>query len=272
VDLLLSSPAFLLLVLLLTLAEALWRKHIARRTYDTGAALASLGVAAGNFVLKPITGAAITAVFLVMHEATPLKLAASDWRVWIAGFVAVEFVYYWFHRWSHAVRWLWASHAVHHSATEMVLPAAIRLGWTSIISGGWLLFVPLVALGLPPVVVAGLLAFNLAYQFLLHTEAVGKLGPLEWVLNTPSHHRVHHAANPAYLDRNFGGVVIVFDRLFGTFAEERAEDPPRYGLVHAMTSRNPFTIALHEWSCMARDVRQARNANARWRALFGRPV
>lgn len=269
---LIRSPEFLSIVAVFVIGEALWRTSIAGRTYDVAGAAASFGVAVGNLVFKPLNGAIVGGAFLGVYAATPMRLPLDDWRVWLACFVAVEFVYYWFHRWSHLVRWLWTSHAVHHTANEMTFPAAIRLGWTGAFSGGWILFTPLVALGFHPVMVSALIAGNLAYQFFLHTEAVGRLGPLEWVLNTPSHHRVHHASNPAYIDRNFGGVVIVFDRMFGTYAEERSGEPLRYGLVHPVTSRNPVTIALHEWGRMVRDVAAARDAAAVWRALFGRPA
>jgi sterol desaturase/sphingolipid hydroxylase (fatty acid hydroxylase superfamily) len=265
------SPVFLAVVLLLVIAEAVWRRWVARRGYDFGAAAASIGVAAGNILLKPVSAAVTTLVMVGLEPYAVWRLPADDWRTWVAGFVAVEFVYYWFHRWSHTIRWLWASHAVHHSANEFTLPAAVRLGWTNLLSGGWLLFAPLVLVGFPPLMIAALLAANLSYQFLLHTELVGRLGPLEWVLNTPSHHRVHHASNGRYLDRNFGGVVIVWDRLFGTFADEVAEEPVRYGLTKPVASRNPFVIALHEWGNMGRDILKARSWKDRARAAFGRP-
>lgn len=267
---LLRDPWFLAMVVLLVAAEALWRKA-GRRGYDVRGAAASFGVAAGNALTRPLNVAVIGAGFAALASLTPFALPMDDWRVWVIGFFAVEFCYYWFHRWSHLVRWLWASHAVHHSAQEMSFPMAVRLGWTGAVSGGWLAFAPLILLGFPPAMVAALLAANLAYQFVLHTEAVGKLGPLEWIFNTPSHHRVHHACNEPYLDKNFGGVLIVFDRLFGTFAEERAEAPARYGLTTGFQSHNPIHIAFHEWIALAQDVRRARSLRGEWRAAFGRP-
>lgn len=267
----LRSPLFLMIVVVLVLAEWLWRTRVADKGYDAGAAAASFGVAFGQALLKPITGAITAFVFVSIEQVALWRLPMDHWVTWAIGFIAVEFVYYWFHRWSHTVRWLWASHAVHHSAAEFTLPAAIRLGWTGILSGGWLLFAPLVFLGLPALVVAILLAANLAYQFFLHTEAVGRLGPLELVLNTPAHHRVHHASNPEYIDKNFGGVVIVFDRLFGTFACAQDGAHLRYGLVHELKSRNPIVIALHEWVRMAGDVRRARSLRRVGEILFGPP-
>ncbi len=264
------SPWIIALVLSFVVVEALWRMR-SGRGYDFGATFASFGVAGVNFLIKPISAAVMSFVFMGVWSIAPLHLPLDDWRVWAVAFVLVEFVYYWFHRWSHTVRWLWASHSVHHSATELTLPAAIRLGWTNLISGGWLLFTPLILLGFHPVMIAALLAANLLYQFFLHTEAVRTLGPLEWVLNTPAHHRVHHASNAAYLDKNFGGVAIVWDRLFGSFAKEQADEKPRYGLLHGLQSKNPITIALHEWGRLAQDLFAARSLKQVWIAALGRP-
>ena len=186
-------------------------------------------------------------------------------------FIGQEFCYYWFHRASHRVRWLWASHAVHHSPNELNLSAAYRFGWTGRLAGSSLFFVPLVWLGFPPVTVFATLNLNLLYQFWLHTTWIPKLGPLEYVLNTPSHHRVHHASNPEYLDRNYGGVLIVFDRLFGTLVVERDDVPCRYGLVHPLHSRNPIRIAFHEWAALVRDLWRAKGWRVRYDALFGPP-
>ncbi|MBN9548265.1 MAG: sterol desaturase family protein, partial [Alphaproteobacteria bacterium] len=186
-------------------------------------------------------------------------------------FLATEFVYYWHHRASHRIRWMWATHAVHHSATRLNLTAAIRLGWTGNISGNFLFFVPLAWLGFHPVAIVAVLGVNLLYQFFIHTELAPRLGPLEWVLNTPAHHRVHHASNRACLDRNYGGVLIVFDRLFGTFAEAPDDEELRYGLVGGTRTLNPVRIALGEWAAMFRDVRRASSPAAMWRALFAPP-
>lgn len=267
---LLREPWFIATVIVFVIVEAVWRAR-KRGGYDAAGAAASFGVAAGNLLLRPLNAVVIGAVFLSIEAATPLRLPMDDWRVWVLGFFAVEFAYYWHHRWSHLVRWVWCTHAVHHSAQEMTFPAAIRLSWTGALSGGWLVFAPLVVLGFSPLMIAALLSANLAFQFFLHTEAVGKLGPLEWVFNTPSHHRVHHACNGDYLDKNFGGVLIIFDRMFGTFAEERADMPLRYGLTTGFNARNPVWIVLHEWAAMVSDARQARSLQALWRALFGRP-
>lgn len=264
------SPAWLAAMLALVLAEAGWR--LARgRGYDGRAALTTIGLAAGNIPFAALNVLVISAVFGVAARLAPLHWPIEDWRTWAAGFVAVEFAYYWFHRASHRVRWLWASHSVHHSAEQMTLLASFRLGWTNLFSAGWVFYVPLILLGFPPLVVVALLAFDLRYQFFLHTEAVGRLGPIEWVFNTPAHHRLHHASNDAYIDRNYGGVLIVFDRMFGTLATERPGEPIRYGLAHRAPTANPIRIAFREWGAMAADARRARSMGALARALFAPP-
>ncbi|RDU97253.1 sterol desaturase family protein [Trinickia dinghuensis] len=174
-------------------------------------------------------------------------------------FVGQEFCYYWYHRASHRIRFFWATHAVHHSPNQLTLSSAYRLGWTAKLTGSAVFFTPLVWLGVRPEVVLAVLSLNLLYQFWLHTTWVPKLGWLEYVINTPSSHRVHHASNTAYLDANFGGVLIVFDRLFGTYVEERKEEPCRYGLTTPMTSANPLVVELSQWVYIARDLKSARS-------------
>jgi sterol desaturase/sphingolipid hydroxylase (fatty acid hydroxylase superfamily) len=264
------SPAWLAAMLVLVLAEAGWR--LARgRGYDGRAALTTLCLVAGNIPFAAFNVLIISAVFGLATQIAPVHWPIGDWRTWATGFVAVEFAYYWFHRANHRVRWLWASHSVHHSAEQMTLLASLRLGWTNLFSAGWAFYVPLILLGFPPLVVVALLAFDLRYQFFLHTEAVGKLGPIEWIFNTPAHHRLHHASNNAYIDRNYGGVLIVFDRMFGTLATERPDEPIRYGLAHRTPTANPIRIAFREWGAMLADARRARSLRALGRALFAPP-
>jgi sterol desaturase/sphingolipid hydroxylase (fatty acid hydroxylase superfamily) len=268
----LGAPHGLLAVMILTVvAEIIWRIWFARKSYDTRETAATLGVAGGNLLFGIITSLALASIFAFAARFAPFHFALTDWRSWAAGFIAVEFAYYWFHRLSHRMRWLWASHAVHHTPQQMTFLSAIRLGWTNLLSGGWIVYLPLALIGFDPRLIFALLAIDLHYQFFLHTEAVGKLGPLEWVMNTPAHHRVHHGANAPYLDRNYGGMLIVFDRMFGTFAAERADLPIRYGLAHPPASRNPVTLALGEWGHLLRDLRRAPSIAKALRIAAGPP-
>ncbi|WCM27409.1 sterol desaturase family protein [Sphingomonas sp. QA11] len=167
--------------------------------------------------------------------------------------------------------WCWATHSVHHSAEQMTLLASLRLGWTSLFSAGWLIYIPLVLLGLPPFVLVTLLMLNLRYQFFLHTEAVGRRGPLEWIFNTPAHHRLHHASNNAYIDRNYWGVLILFDRLFGTLAIERLDVAICYGLSQRRPAQNRVRLAFREWVGIFAEVFAVRTAGGIARALFSPP-
>lgn len=264
------SPLWLVLMLALVLVELVWRVR-SERGYDGNTALTTLGLVAGNVPAAALNAVVLGAVYGAVWALAPIHLPLDDWRTWVAGFVAVEFAYYWFHRLSHRVRWLWATHAVHHSAEQMTLLSSLRLGWTNLVSGGWLCYVPLVCVGFDPRLVIGLLALDLRYQFFLHTEARISFGPLEWLLNTPSHHRVHHGSNAPYLDRNYGGVVIVFDRLFGTFAAERPDEPIRYGLVGRAAESNPIKLSVREWRAIARDVLAATNLREALHAMFAPP-
>ncbi len=251
--------------------EIIWYVFVQKRAYPWREMAASAGVFILRIPAKFLSAlvAAPVAFFVWSHRLATVPLDTS-WGLALL-FVGEEFAYYWMHRAGHEIRWLWASHMAHHTPEQIHLASAFRLGATEILSGNWLFFLPLYLLGLNPVAVGATLALNLFYQFWLHTDLVGRLGPLEWVFNTPSHHRVHHASNAEYLDRNFGGVLIIWDRLFGTFAEERPETRIIYGLTRPIGSRNPLKIIFGEWIAMVRDVAQARTWRQRLAQIFGRP-
>ncbi len=268
--LLTRSPAWLAVVLGLVLVEVVWRLR-SGRGYDRRNALTTLGLAAGNIPAALLNGILIGGVFAFAWKIAPFHFPLDDWRTWAAGFVSVEFAYYWFHRASHRVRWLWATHAVHHSPEQMTLLSSLRLGWTNLLSAGWIFYVPLVLAGFAPKLVVLLLALDLRYQFFLHTEAKLRLGPLEWLLNTPSHHRAHHGRNEAYLDCNYGGVVIAFDRMFGTFRPERTDEPVEFGLKEREPEGNPVRLAFREWRLLLREMGQAYGVRHAIRIAFSPP-
>jgi sterol desaturase/sphingolipid hydroxylase (fatty acid hydroxylase superfamily) len=254
--------------------EAAVLAFAAKQKYDWRASLASLAdMLVREFAINRLLGYSLVAPLIVLawqHRLTTMPLGTVPAIAIL--FVGQEFCYYWFHRASHRIRWFWASHAVHHSPNDLNLAAAYRFGWTGRITGATLFYVPLIWLGFPPGAVFATLAINLLYQFMLHATWIPKLGRwYELVFNTPSHHRVHHASNEAYLDANYGGVLIVFDRLFGTFVEERADLPCRYGLTKPIHSYNPLYIAFHEWIAMARDVWNAKSWRERLLRVFGPP-
>ncbi|MGH9916657.1 MAG: sterol desaturase family protein, partial [Pyrinomonadaceae bacterium] len=177
------------------------------------------------------------------------------WWVFIVAFVFDDLRYYCYHRIAHRVRWVWAEHVNHHSSQHYNLSTALRQSWTGQITGMFILQVPMVLLGFHPAVIAFVYGFNLVYQFWIHTEAIGKMWrPFEFIFNTPSHHRVHHATNPRYLDANYAGTLIIWDRMFGTFVAELDEDVPRYGIVKNIGTFNPIRVAFHEWMGMLKDT------------------
>jgi len=261
----------LLFVLVAATLEGLVRSFVLRLPYDWRAYAASLGDALGRRAVDAL-GLSIAAPVLAWAYAHRVQtIALSTPLAFVLLFVGQEFFYYGYHRAAHRVRWFWATHAVHHSPNELTLAAAVRLGWTGKLTGTALFFAPLVWLGFPPLAVLATLSANLLYQFWLHAPWMPRLGVLEWVLNTPTHHKVHHASNPEYLDCNYGGVLIVFDRLFGTFVDLRDDVPPRYGLTTPLTSHNPVRIALHGWVALGRDLLAARGWRERLTVVFGPP-
>lgn len=187
---------------------------------------------------------------------------------WVAVFLLDDFAYYWMHRTSHVVNLLWAGHVVHHSSEEFNLTVALR---QSSLHGlmSWVFYMPLALLGVPVTMWLICHALNLVYQFWVHTREINRLGPLELVLNTPSHHRVHHGVNPEYQDRNYAGVLIIWDRMFGTFEPEVA--PPVYGLTKPLVSWNPVWANVHVFGEIAAKLRAAGTWGERWRAVFGHP-
>lgn len=183
-------------------------------------------------------------------------------------FVGLEFCYYWWHRASHRVRWFWCAHVVHHSSERMNFSTAMRQNATNIFNLGWLFYVPLAWLGFHPVWIGVAYALSLVYQFFIHTTLVGKLHPLiEFVFNTPSHHRAHHGRNDPYLDKNYGGITILFDRLFGTFVEERDDSPVEYGIVRQIHTTSLVESTLHEYRNLFRDMRKTSD----WRQRIRQP-
>jgi sterol desaturase/sphingolipid hydroxylase (fatty acid hydroxylase superfamily) len=183
-------------------------------------------------------------------------------------FFADDFSYYWFHRTSHECRFFWASHVVHHSSQHYNLSTALRQTWT----GGFFSFVFWLWMpfaGFQPIMIFTMQAISLLYQFWIHTEFVSRLGAIELVMNTPSHHRVHHATNPQYIDRNHAGILIIWDRMFGSFEPEKQRC--NYGLTTNINTFNPLRIAFHEWIAIGHDVRTARSWREGLVAVFGNP-
>jgi sterol desaturase/sphingolipid hydroxylase (fatty acid hydroxylase superfamily) len=261
-----AVPMFAVLIV----AEMLRARKSDTVSYEAKDATASLMMGFGNTIARLLTGGISVAATLWVAQFAIFDIGYF-WWAFVLCFFLEDLSYYWFHRISHECRWFWASHVVHHSSQHYNLSTALRQTWTGSVGGSFLFWLPLALIGFPPPMVAFFSALSLIYQFWIHTEAINRLGPLEWVLNTPSHHRVHHATNPRYLDANYAGVLIIWDRMFGSFVEERDDEKPVYGIVANLTSFNPFRIAMHEWVGMGRDFVTARNWRERMAFLFGRP-
>ena len=263
----LATPGFVLLVAMEMIAVRLG----ARGRYDWRDSASSLLLGLGSQVAGLLFGAWIVATYGLAWHVRLFDIPVAWWSG-ILCFVLDDLAYYWFHRTAHRVRWFWAGHVTHHSSRHYNLTTALRQTWTGFIALSFIFRVPLLLIGFPVELVLFCAGLNLVYQFWIHTEVVGRLPrALEAVLNTPSHHRVHHGSNPRYLDRNFAGVFIVWDRLFGSFEPEDDAEPVRYGLVHDLTGHNLLTAAFHEWRAIAVEMWSAGSWRERRGILFGPP-
>jgi sterol desaturase/sphingolipid hydroxylase (fatty acid hydroxylase superfamily) len=255
----------------IVLEAVLGARGIVRAHYEWKDTLASLSMRAGNVVVNiAMTGIMYGGLqWAYEHRVFSFEMSALAWGLL---FILDDFTYYWFHRISHECRFWWAAHVNHHSSREYNLSTAARQSWTGIVVGTWMPWMPLAFLGFTPAAILLMQSINLFYQFWLHTEAVDRLPKwFEAIFNTPSHHRVHHASNPRYLDRNYAGVLMIWDRWFGTFEAETPLDPPNYGILHNIDSYNPIIIAFHEWRAMAGDLIKAKSLRARIGHIFGVP-
>ena len=257
----LAAPLFILSVIWEWWAVKTGR---ARGRYETKDAFASMAMGTGNVVVGTLTG---FATLWMMMLVWPYRLATIPFAWWSAliAFVLYDFTYYWKHRFAHRIRWFWMEHVTHHSSTHYNLTTALRQPWFGPFTGLILVGTPMVFIGFHPFVIFFVGGLNLIYQYWIHTEAIDRMPRwFEAVFNTPSHHRVHHATNPRYLDSNYAGVFITWDRMFGTFVPEMGADKPVYGIVKPVGSYNPFVIAFHELGGLLRDCARDGLRPDRW--------
>ena len=247
------------------LRDLIRRQETGRRLLETLASISTqIPYLAGELLFATAT---VIAYFTLYELVTPLQIPVTVFTL-VLVLVAADFVYYWEHRLAHQVRLLWLSHAVHHSARYLNTAVALRFGF---LESPWaaLMHLPLILVGFHPLAVLGAQVAVLVYQTWIHTEVIGRLGPLDRILNTPSNHRVHHGCDPKYLDKNYGGILIVWDRLFGTYQAE--EERPRYGLARDFDSVNPLKVWFSEYPALVRDLASARNLAEVRGYLFRRP-
>jgi sterol desaturase/sphingolipid hydroxylase (fatty acid hydroxylase superfamily) len=226
----------------------------AKGQYERRDAMTSLLMGVGNVATGIIYAVVLIAMMQWAYSYRIFDPGITWWSA-VLCFVLDDFRRYVYHAGLHRIRWWWADHVNHHSSQHFNFTTALRQPWTTIFTGSFLLYLPLAWLGFHPLLILFVGGINLTYQFFVHTETVGKLWkPIEFVLNTPSHHRVHHSNNPRYLDANYAAVLIIWDRIFGTFVEEREEDVPKYGLVQNIGTFNLFFVAFHEWISIFKDM------------------
>ena len=263
----LATPVFLLLIA----AEFTLGRLRGRDTYRLADALASIGLGVMSQLVGVFSKLLMVGIYVAAFEAlAPWRLPTSAPWVWVAGLLLYDFCYYWHHRAGHRVALLWAAHAVHHQSEDYNLSTALRQtssGWI----GGWVFYLPMALLGFPPLVFGVVALVDLLYQYWVHTQLVGKLGWFDRWFCSPSNHRVHHAVNDRYVDRNYGGILIVWDRLFGSFEEERDAEPCVYGTRSPLRSWNPLWANLQVYADLARDSWHARAWGDKLRLWFKPP-
>ncbi len=262
-----AIPAFILLILV----EMLVARVKDRSRFEARDTLTSLGLGLGSTVAGLLTAGVIIGMAQWAYQYRLFDIGFI-WWAWPLCFLLDDLAYYAFHRSAHRVRWFWAAHVIHHSSQHYNLTTALRQTWTGFISLTFLFRLPLFFIGFPVEMVLFVGGLNLIYQFWIHTEAIGRMPRwFEAVMNTPSHHRVHHATNPQYLDSNYAGVFIIWDRMFGTFVPERDDEKIHYGIVKNLGSFNIIWAAFHEWVGIAKDVWHAPTLGAKWNYMVKPP-
>ena len=222
--------------------------------YDVKDAATSMTLGLGSVFAGILTGSVAVAAGFWVYQYRVFEVPLT-WWAWVLVFFVDDFFYYVFHRGAHRIRWVWAAHVNHHSSQHYNLSTALRQPWTSTFALTWVFGLPMYFLGFHPAMVAFAGGINLLYQYWIHTEAINKMPRwFEAVMNTPSHHRVHHATNPRYLDKNYAGIFIIWDKIFGTFEAERDDEQIKYGIIKNLENYNIVWAVFHEWVGIAKDL------------------
>ena len=258
------------IVMAMIFAELLisnWQNNKYYKKEDT---LCTIGLLAGNIIVAFSIKGLILAFHFYLYQFKAFDLASilPLWAMWVLTFIMIDFVFYIYHRMSHRVRFLWAIHLSHHSSEEMNFAVSFRQAWFGPISKiPFFMVLPL--LGFDPTIIAVAGVMSTLWGIVGHTQIVGKLGFVEWVFNTPSHHRVHHGSNKQYIDKNYGNLLIIWDRMFGTFEPE--EEPVRFGLVNNVNTYNPTKITFMAWASMINDIKNKNNFGERLNTFIEPP-
>ena len=258
------------IVLLLIAAEVIYSTVNGLGLYKFRDTLAGLGLLIGNFMIGLLTKSSIFFLYIYLYQFKFITVneLLPTWAVWIVTFVMIDFVYYWYHRFSHRVRFMWAVHMNHHSSEEMNFTVSLRQAWFGPITKvPFFIVMPLI--GFDPIITAVAGVASTLWGVIGHTQWIRRLGVLEYILVTPSSHRVHHGSNECYIDKNYGNLLIVWDRLFGTFAEEI--EPVRFGIRENVKTFNPIKITFMFWQQMVSDFKNSKNQKERLLSFFGKP-
>ena len=258
------------IVLAMIFAEVLISNWQNRKYYKREDTYCTVGLLAGNIVMAFAIKGLVLAFHFYLYQFRVFDFANTIplWVMWILTFIMIDLVFYVYHRMSHRIRFLWAIHLSHHSSEEMNFAVSFRQAWFGPISK-IPFFMTLPLLGFDPTIIAVAGVISTLWGIVGHTQIVDKLGPLEWVFNTPSHHRVHHGSNKQYIDKNYGNLLIIWDRMFGTFEPE--EEPVTFGLVNNVNTFNPAKITFMAWSSMIEDIKNKNDFSEMLKAIFGPP-
>jgi len=258
------------IVLAMIFAEALISNWQNRKYYKREDTYCTVGLLAGNIVMAFAIKGLVLVFHFYLYQFRVFDFANTIpfWVMWILTFIMIDLVFYVYHRMSHRIRFLWAIHLSHHSSEEMNFAVSFRQAWFGPISK-IPFFMTLPLLGFDPTIIAVAGVISTLWGIVGHTQIVDKLGPLEWVFNTPSHHRVHHGSNKQYIDKNYGNLLIIWDRMFGTFEPE--EEPVTFGLVNNVNTFNPAKITFMAWSSMIEDIKNKNDFSEMLNAIFGPP-
>ena len=259
------------IVLAMIFFEILVSNFQNQKFYKRSDTLCTIGLLLGNIIVAFAIKGTVLAfhIYLYQFRAFDFVNQIPIWALWIITFISIDLVFYIYHRMSHRIRFLWAIHLSHHSSEEMNFAVSFRQAWFGPISK-IPFFIVLPLLGFDPTIVAVAGVISTLWGIVGHTQVIGKLGPLEWIFNTPSHHRVHHGSNKQYIDKNYGNLLIIWDRMFGTFEPE--EEEVKFGLVNNVNTFNPVKVTFIAWMSMINELKQKNSLSEVIKVIFGPPV
>ena len=259
------------IVLTMIFIEILISNFRNQNFYKRGDTLCTIGLLSGNIMIAFAIKGMVLALHIYLYQFRVFDFANQIpiWFLWAITFISIDLVFYVYHRMSHRIRFLWAIHLSHHSSEEMNFAVSFRQAWFGPISKiPFFMVLPL--LGFDPTIIAVAGVISTLWGIVGHTQVIGKLGPLEWIFNTPSHHRVHHGSNKQYIDKNYGNLLIIWDRLFGTFEPE--DEKVKFGLVNNVNTFNPVKVTFMAWMSMINDLKQKNSFIEIIKVIFGPPI